>query len=135
MSKMTQVLVVDDDQPIRDALRYLLEDAGQTVIECADGVTALAALRETMTPMVAILDLMMPKMTGSQLLRTIAQDSALSARHAYILLTANTHLVWPTLDGLPQDFATTLTFLQKPFQSDLLLFMVEHVGQRLAARS
>ncbi len=132
---MAQILVVDDDQPIRDALRYLLEDAGHTVIERADGVMALAALRETMTPMVAILDLMMPKMTGSQLLRTIAQDSELNARHAYILLTANTQLLAPTLDGLREDFARTLTFLHKPFQNDLLLLMVEQVGQRLAARS
>ena len=134
MWHMAHALVVDDDQPIRDALRYLLEDAGHTVTECADGLAALAALRAATTPLVALLDLMMPRMNGSQLLHAISQDSILRARHAYILLTANIRLMAPIIDGLPEEFATTLTIVHKPFQNDLLLLMVEQVGERLAAR-
>ena len=135
MAGMAHVLVVDDDKPIRDSLRYLLEDAGHSVDECEDGIAALAALRGATSPMVTLLDLMMPKMDGAQVLQVIAQEPELRMRHAYILLTANIRMMAPTIDGIPEDFAKTLTLLHKPFENDLLLFVVEQVGQRLAART
>src|SRR5262245_58413653 len=58
---MTRVLLVDDDQAIRETLRFALEDAGYQVLEAADGIAALQALRATPTGMVVLLDLMMPK--------------------------------------------------------------------------
>jgi len=131
MAHMAHVLVVDDDKPIRDSLRYLLEDAGHTVDESEDGVAALAALRATLTPTVALLDLMMPNMNGAEVLQVVAQEPELRTRHAYILLTANIRMMAPTIDGIPEDFANTLTLLHKPFENDLLLFIVEQVGQRL----
>ncbi len=132
---MAHVLVVDDDKPIRDSLRYLLEDAGHTVDECEDGVEALTALRAMTTPTVAMVDLMMPRMSGAELLQIIAQEPELRHRHAYIVLTANVRMMAPTVEGVPEDFANTLTLLHKPFQNDLLLFVVDQVGQRLAARA
>ncbi|HEV8193084.1 MAG TPA: response regulator [Ktedonobacterales bacterium] len=43
---MTRVLLVDDDQAIRETLRFVLEDAGYQVLEASDGSAALRALRD-----------------------------------------------------------------------------------------
>jgi CheY-like chemotaxis protein len=62
------VEVVDDDDDIREGLRELLEDEGYTVRTAADGREAL----EQMTahrPCVLLLDLMMPKMNGWQVVQ------------------------------------------------------------------
>jgi CheY-like chemotaxis protein len=58
------VLVVDDDQDIRDALCELLEDEGYHVVSAANGREALAYLGSREPPCVILLDLMMPIMDG-----------------------------------------------------------------------
>ena len=131
---MAHVLVVDDDAAIRETLRLLLEMGGHTASESEDGQVALVALRTMNTPTVAIVDLMMPRMDGPALLRAIAADPILRSRHAYILLTANTALILPVIESLPQEFAQSLTLLHKPYESELLLLIVDQVAQKLAAQ-
>lgn len=59
------VLVVDDDDAIRDALRDLLEDAGFDSLGARDGLEALRVLAALATaPAFILLDLMMPVMDG-----------------------------------------------------------------------
>ena len=58
------VLVVDDDDGIREALCLALEDAGYSTGEAADGAEALAWLEAHPLPRVIILDLQMPVMDG-----------------------------------------------------------------------
>lgn len=59
------VLVVDDDDPIREALRDLLEDAGFATVGARHGLEALKALATLpTTPTFILLDLMMPIMDG-----------------------------------------------------------------------
>jgi CheY-like chemotaxis protein len=57
------VLVVDDDQDIRESLQMLLEDEGYRVRTAADGAEALATMAAE-APCFVILDLMMPVMDG-----------------------------------------------------------------------
>ena len=66
----TRVLVVDDDADIRSLLRELLERAGYTVDEAADGRAALRALY-TSPPRLVILDVSMPQLDGWQTLERI----------------------------------------------------------------
>jgi CheY-like chemotaxis protein len=57
------VLVVDDDEDVRDAVRSVLESLGYGVAACRNGRHALDTLRAgTVSPCVIILDLMMPEM-------------------------------------------------------------------------
>ena len=81
------VLVVDDDQDLRDALRQLLEEEGYRVICAEHGQAALAHLRGGLTPDAILLDLWMPVMDGWQLRRELELDPALS-RIPIVLLTA-----------------------------------------------
>jgi two-component system response regulator MprA len=60
---MTQILVVDDERPIRDILAEVLSLDGFSVATAADGMEALAAAQRH-SPDAVVLDLMMPRMDG-----------------------------------------------------------------------
>ena len=70
------ILVVDDDQDIRDSLREVLEDEGYQVACVANGREALDYLKTASPrPCVILLDLMMPVMDGWQFLAERARRS------------------------------------------------------------
>ncbi len=58
------ILIVEDDDDLRDAAAELLSSAGYSVRGAADGAKALALLRGGFRPVVILLDLMMPVMSG-----------------------------------------------------------------------
>jgi CheY-like chemotaxis protein len=126
---LAHVLVVDDDEPIRDTLRSVLEDAGHTVTEAPDGVAALDILRTSPHRMVVLLDLRMPGLDGVGLLGTVAGDRSLASQHAYILMTANLQTLTLSVTNL----LTTLSVpvLGKPFDLDVVLDTVEQAAARL----
>src|SRR5258706_14602747 len=78
------VLVVDDDRDIRGTLRVALEDAGYTVHEAPDGLIAIDLLLASPAPLVVLLDLMMPRMAGSEILELFANESVWARRDALI---------------------------------------------------
>ncbi len=126
---MAHVLVVDDDESIRETLRFALEDANHVVHEATDGVAALDMLRRSKQPMVVLLDLMMPGLDGAGVLGAVSGDRHLAMHFAYILVTANSKT-------LPLAFVNLLTSLEvpvlsKPFDIDRLLSMVDRAAARL----
>lgn len=81
------ILVVDDNSVIRQMLRMGLEADGHTVSIADNGLDALEKLRKDEYDLV-LLDSMMPKMNGIQLLETMRQDSMLS-KIPVIVISAN----------------------------------------------
>jgi CheY-like chemotaxis protein len=81
------VMVVDDDDDIRETLRGLLEDEGYRVSAYPTGREALDALKGGEKPRVILLDLMMPVMDGAEFRRAQVDDPAL-ASIPVILITA-----------------------------------------------
>lgn len=71
---MTKVLVVEDEQSLREPLVYLLEKEGYQVVEAEDGIKALAQF-EKEAPDIILLDLMLPGKSGSEVCRAIRVDS------------------------------------------------------------
>jgi len=71
---MPKVLVVDDEQHIRELVKVYLKNEGFDVIEAIDGVDALERLGEY-TIDIAIVDVMMPRMDGWQLCQEIRSYS------------------------------------------------------------
>ena len=67
------VIVIDDEQDIRDVLRVTLEDAGYRVRTAADGEEGLALCRRSL-PQIVITDIRMPGMDGLQVLETIKRQ-------------------------------------------------------------
>jgi two-component system, OmpR family, response regulator PrrA len=66
-------LVVDDDPAIRAALAYGLGAHGFAVVEAANGSAALASLR-TVPPEIAVVDVTMPGISGTELIRRIRSE-------------------------------------------------------------
>jgi CheY-like chemotaxis protein len=106
------ILLVEDDLDIRDVVQEVLEEQGHDVVPARTGRQALEflALDSQSPPDVVILDLMMPIMTGWQVLETIRRSPQL-ADIPVVVVTAAT-----------QDRPLgAQAFLRKPFDiSDLL---------------
>lgn len=71
------VLVVEDDEEIRELVAELLRDAGFDVDTAKNGQVALDHMAHIGVPAVMILDLMMPVMDGWELRRRMLADPAL----------------------------------------------------------
>ena len=80
------VLVADDDDDIRDLVAFRLDRAGYEVLRAGDGQQAQDLAREH-HPDLAVLDVMMPKLTGYDVTRELRADKETS-RIPVILLTA-----------------------------------------------
>jgi DNA-binding response OmpR family regulator len=80
------VLVADDDDDIRDLVAFRLDRAGYEVLRAGDGQQALDLAKEHV-PDLAVLDVMMPKLTGYDVTRELRANAATS-RIPVILLTA-----------------------------------------------
>jgi len=108
------VLLVDDDEDIRQSIGDLLLAKGYPVITAADGAEALSILANATRPCVVLLDLVMPGMDGWKFLAAIRNDPSLSTLPVVIVSAhAATHA--PTgCAGL----------LRKPFELDDLLHIV-----------
>lgn len=68
-----KILIVDDEQDLREALHTVLHAAGFAVIEAGDGETGLA-LAFAEKPDLILLDIGMPKMNGHQVLAKLRKD-------------------------------------------------------------
>jgi CheY-like chemotaxis protein len=117
-----QVLVVDDDPDIRDAVVDLLrsEVPWVEVSSAGDGMEALELLEDGAEPNLALLDVMMPVMNGIQFLDAL-RDRMLAPDMHIVLVSARVQVAksvkYPGITGL----------LPKPFQaSDLLSIVREH---------
>jgi two-component system alkaline phosphatase synthesis response regulator PhoP len=83
-----RVLVVDDEDDIRELCRVNLEFEGFDVIDARDGPSAIdKAMRQR--PDVIFLDLMMPEMDGWEVLRRLKEDDT-TADIPVVMLTART---------------------------------------------
>jgi two-component system response regulator VanR len=104
---MYQILVVDDEKEIADLIALYLQNENYIVTVCYDGLTADAQIAKQSFDL-AILDVMLPEITGLELCRRIRQK----AQYPVIMLTAR--------DG-EMDKITGLTigaddYMTKPFQ-------------------
>jgi len=81
-----KVLIADDNENIRDALTYLLEDEGYDLQLANDGADTLRKVRER-KPDILFLDIMMPEINGYEVCRTIKNDPDLKSIYI-IMLTA-----------------------------------------------
>jgi CheY-like chemotaxis protein len=125
-----QVLVVDDAATLRGVLRRLLEHAGYSVLEAADGLDALAILHAAPAPLVMLCNHHMPRLDGPGLFARILADPLLPTRHAYLYMTAD--------DALPSPFMRQLSALQvhvlwKPFDAAELLAAIAAGAGRLSS--
>lgn len=126
-----RVLVVDDDPGIRETLRALLEEEGYAVSVASDGEDGLAALLASADPVVTLLDLLMPNMSGEEMLDALLTHYANQppTRLAFIVITANERLLTPHLREMMR--AHNIPVEWKPFNTDRLLASIAEAAARV----
>ena len=112
---MTTILVVDDEEPIRELLKFNLEKAGYRVILAKDGPEALTQV-DLAHPDLLVLDLMLPGMDGVEVCRRLRQSLA-HRELPIVMLTAKAEEVDKVL-GLEMGADDYIT---KPFSPRELL--------------
>lgn len=119
------VLVVDDDEDVRLFIREALERQDFAVIEAADGVEALEAIKTSPRPVsLALVDLELPRMTGRELLRELRSGGGPAI--PVIIVTDHEELLLE-LD-LMDDGADD--YIRKPFDPRLLMARVRATLKR-----
>ncbi|MBV9787745.1 MAG: response regulator [Chloroflexi bacterium] len=116
------ILIVEDEFLIRDALTEFLEEEGYRVVGAANGQEALNMLRKGLVPDLILLDLMMPVMSGMQFLDEQQADSRL-ASIPVVLLSADRNSQEKVLSSAPVEY------LEKPVRLTDLLDTVERYCQ------
>ena len=112
-------VIADDDETIRSILQYKLSNAGYDLTVCHDGEECRQALNEAaVAPDVVVLDVMMPRMKGTQVLRTIRRgELAVDPDVPVVMLTSRGQEA-DVLEGLD---AGADEYLTKPFSPNELL--------------
>ena len=116
---MPTVLVVDDDDVIRDVLAEALSDEGYDVVACEDGAEALDRTRRC-RPDLIVLDLMMPRLDGWEFRRRQLEIDGLRDVPVIVLTAAR------NLEQQVQSLRPAAA-MAKPFNLGLLLRTVERV--------
>jgi CheY-like chemotaxis protein len=75
---MSTVLVIDDEPDVRFLIRRILEGAGHDVVEAGHGAAGMKAVRRS-PPDLVVTDLMMPVMSGSELIVLLRSDPETAA--------------------------------------------------------
>lgn len=127
---MARILVIDDNADLLKMIRVLLEErGGHEVILSLDGPDGLAKAQAT-PPDLAIVDVMMPGMTGYEVCRRLRQETA----------TANIPIIILTARGQPVDREAALAagadeYIAKPVTMAELLQRVDGLLARQSARA
>lgn len=119
-----KILVVDDDEDIRAALQEVLADAGFQVQGAADGSEALELLRRESGWMV-LLDIMMPRLDGRQVLQRLQQEPALLKDNKVVLMSAGWRL---DSEGLALSSEIVVASLRKPIDLEELLALARRLA-------
>lgn len=115
------IFIADDEPHIVRALSFVFERDGYTVETASDGAAALRLIKE-LKPRIVFLDLVMPKMTGDEVCKTIKQDKDLKDIHIVILTCKGQELDREVSIASGAD-----TFITKPFSPKEVLKMVKDI--------
>ena len=120
-----EILVVEDDESIRNLIVSQLEDAGFAVATAADGLEGLAAIRER-RPDAVLLDINMPRMDGFTMLERMKSNPE----------TSNLPVLMLSAQSSPEDIRRAVQlgaddYIGKPFESRQLLRRVDRMIRKI----
>jgi phosphoserine phosphatase RsbU/P len=122
-----KILIADDDRVVRRRLEALLTQWGHEVVSVADGAAAWEVLQRPDRPPIAILDWMMPGLTGIEVCRKVRDEGGATPVHLLILTSRDrTEDLVAALEAGADDH------VGKPFEPNELRARVR-VGERVVA--
>lgn len=116
---MKRILLIEDNQDLRQATKDYLEDSGYQVIAKSDGTNFRQVINQ-FHPELVLLDINLPYKSGDQLSREIKTHP--DANGVAVVLVSS-------VDNLPEltKQAKADAFIQKPIDFNYLLSLVEHL--------
>lgn len=120
---MAQVLVVEDDEDVREAMVELLDERGYDVISACNGIEALAQMQAHQELGLVLLDLSMPVMDGWECCENMAKDPRLVGLPVVLLSGTS------SLEAEQKELGAAAV-LAKPFSPAALLAAVERYTRR-----
>jgi len=124
-SPAARILVVDDEPGVREGVRKILSAEGYDVVTAEDGQAGLERFLEGGTFDVLLVDLMMPRMSGLELMRAVAERDP---DVLPIIITAHA-----TIDTAVQGTRQgAYSYIPKPFTADELLLAIKNGLERRA---
>lgn len=120
--KKLNILVVEDGKSQREMLRDFLKSEGHSVMEAADGETALQLVRNHLFDLL-LLDYRMPGMDGMDVLKAV---KAINPEIDVVIITAH-GTIETAVDAMK---AGALDYIMKPLEFDELLILVDRVSER-----
>jgi signal transduction histidine kinase len=126
LTEQKVILLVDDEEDIREVLAIALADMGYTVLTAANGRRALELFREK-NPMIVLTDIKMPGMDGIELLKTIKAENPYTQ---VIMITGHgdTDIAIKSLKFEAIDFIT------KPVGNDTLEIALKRANEKIITR-
>jgi twitching motility two-component system response regulator PilH len=115
------ILVIDDDLMIRRLLQSILTKAGYSVILAVNGEEGVTQVK-TLRPCLVISDVLMPKMDGYEVLRTLKGDD--ETKDIPVIMLSSMELETDIAKGISLGAAYYLT---KPLQRDVLLERIKTI--------
>jgi CheY-like chemotaxis protein len=125
----TELLVVDDDDDLRDLLAQSLQERGYSVATAANGREALSRLQTAALPAIVLLDLNMPTMNGWQFCAAKNADEALKALPVIVLSAA------ASKDPDSPYYLEVDEVIAKPIDIEELLSAIDRLVTRLRGRT
>ena len=122
--KRPRILIVDDEEDIRDILKLTLEEGDYEVIEACDGNEGLKAA-QTKSPDLVILDFKMPYLDGREVCRRLKKDILL--RHLPIIMLTGKGDLMDKVEGID---AGADDYIVKPFEPRELLARIRMIIRR-----
>jgi len=117
------VLIVDDDEDVRDMVALSVSAEGFAAATASDGKEALDRLRETPKPSLVFLDLRMPRMNGFDVLAAMRREPELGAVPVVVITGDST--------SVPRAIAAgAVECLVKPIELDDLIATVRRFEDR-----
>ena len=117
-----RVLIVEDEEAVRDLERFILEQAGYEVMEAKDGLEGLAKA-EFRKPDLILLDLMMPDVSGGRMFDEMREHEATKGI-PIVVVTGK-----PDAHEMFDDEIGPDNVIMKPFEADALLGRIrDHIG-------
>ena len=129
-SQKALILIIDDEEPLRDGCKQALEKSGYTVLTAGEGVEGIKIARER-KPDIAFIDLKMPGISGMEIIEILSSDIP---DIVLIMITGYASIV-SAVEAIQKG---AYDYLPKPFSPDQLRAVtrrgIEHRALRIETR-
>lgn len=116
------VLIVDDDEAVRDLIEFVVKKDGFRIEKAGDGEDALQKAR-TLSPDLILLDLMLPKLGGFEILRELQSDETVNIP---IVIITGRYTERSTSEMIKQE-PNVKDFIEKPLKPQIVLSVMHRI--------